>query len=166
MNNIKFMFAKNSKWKKNGKGYWVSLIIYGVNDGISKVELNNGGGWKKASKVGGKLGQQWQLPQPSNYRNYKKRTLNVRVRLGLSHWVFFSRVLNLASRPMSVLSVRGVCRSRAPRARTTARTPSTSTAPTPASATASRGPLPSASERGGRSASAPPSFAYGRCGAT
>ena len=81
MGDLKFMFGKDSKWKRDGKGFWVSLIIYNTSDGISKVELNNGGGWQKASMVGGKLGSQWNLPQPSNYRNYGgSRILNVRVR--------------------------------------------------------------------------------------
>jgi len=81
MSNLKFMFANNSKWRSNGKGYWVSLIVYNVPIGIKKVELKFNNSWKKASKVGGKLGQQWSLPQPANYRTYKKRDLIVRVRL-------------------------------------------------------------------------------------
>lgn len=68
MGDLKFMVASGSKWIKGGYGFWVSLIVYNVPNGIGGVEQRVGDGWMAVDDVSW-LGQQWSLAQPADYRS-------------------------------------------------------------------------------------------------
>lgn len=56
-----------------------SLIIYNVPNGIGSVEQKDGSGWKQTKHLS-RLGQQWLMQQPSDYRTAKTFEFVVRVK--------------------------------------------------------------------------------------
>ena len=59
------MWAAQSRWFAPGRGFWLSLIVYNVPNGISRVQqqLRNGS-WPSLER-NGRLGQQFSLRQPA-----------------------------------------------------------------------------------------------------
>ena len=43
---LKFAWKDGTHWKPNGQGFYASLIIYNVPNGIGSVEQSAEGGWK------------------------------------------------------------------------------------------------------------------------
>lgn len=69
MNDLKFMWGRNSKWIRNGKGFYVSLIIYNTANGIGSVRQWQGGSRYDLLEPLKWLGQQYILAEPYNYRD-------------------------------------------------------------------------------------------------
>jgi hypothetical protein len=65
-----------SKWQSNG-GFWWSLIIYNLPNGIGGVEQDLGGGEWVSLETLEQLGQQWVLEPPSNMAGPKEATVRV-----------------------------------------------------------------------------------------
>lgn len=74
----KFMFKDGSKWLPGGGGFFASLVVYDVSNGIGSVEQKVGGSWTTLSNMND-LGQQFILQQPANYRSYTSRNFDIRV---------------------------------------------------------------------------------------
>jgi hypothetical protein len=72
------MFKDGSKWMPNGKGFFASLVIYNVSNGIGLVQQKVGGTWKTLSNLND-LGQQFIVEQPTEYRNYASRSFDILV---------------------------------------------------------------------------------------
>jgi hypothetical protein len=63
----KFAWKDGTKWLPGGGGFYATLVIYNVDNGISDVKQNMGGGWESCSTLN-HLGNMWVLKQPPNYR--------------------------------------------------------------------------------------------------
>jgi hypothetical protein len=78
MGDLKFMWKDGSKWVNGGYGFWASLIIYNVPNGIGSVQQKVGGAWKECAQLSA-LGQQHQMHQPENYRGGGAREFEIKV---------------------------------------------------------------------------------------
>ena len=56
----KIMFKEGSKWVQAWEGFWVSLVIYDVTNGIGKVEQYTHGRWVQLQQLSD-LGQQYEM---------------------------------------------------------------------------------------------------------
>lgn len=54
----KVMFKEGSKWVQAWEGFWASLVIYNVGNGIGKVEQFTNGQWVQLEQLS-HLGQQF-----------------------------------------------------------------------------------------------------------
>jgi hypothetical protein len=72
------MFKDGSKWMRNGGGFFASLVIYDIDNGIGGVQQKVGDVWKPLSTLND-LGQQYIMEQPAEYRGFSTREFQVRV---------------------------------------------------------------------------------------
>jgi hypothetical protein len=70
------MFKDGSKWLPNGQGFFASLVVYDVDNGIGGVQQKVGGEWKALTNMND-LGQQFIMAQPTEYRGYSSRSFEV-----------------------------------------------------------------------------------------
>jgi hypothetical protein len=78
---LKFMWKDGSKWLKNGKGFWATLIVHNLTAGVGKVQQLVNGSWVTLDRLDA-LGQMFVMEEPDNYRTYgaaANRKVTVRI---------------------------------------------------------------------------------------
>lgn len=66
MSNPKFMWIKDSNWIPKGHGFFGGLIVYNVDNGISRMSQKIGSSWVSVQPLF-HLRNQWVLQKPDNY---------------------------------------------------------------------------------------------------
>lgn len=72
------MYKDGSKWLPDGRGFFVSLVIHNLHDGLRMVEQRVGNTWTQLEQLE-HLGQQWVLKEPVEYRGFTERRFPIRV---------------------------------------------------------------------------------------
>jgi hypothetical protein len=72
------MFKDGSKWLSGGKGFYSSLVVYDIDNGIGGVQQKVGNEWKPLANLND-LGQQFIMEQPAEYRGFSSREFQIRV---------------------------------------------------------------------------------------
>lgn len=72
MSEPKFMWKDGSKWLPGGRGFWATLIVYNVDNGISSVEQKIGNQWVRLGQLN-HLSNMWVMKEPDDYRSPEGR---------------------------------------------------------------------------------------------